>query len=298
MRAPPQFVLHQIKVPDKQILKAREIITMHLLQDGGTLECDPFHQQGRVFTNLGLRPGDRALILSLRLTYSANNSGRDVHLDLCNVFEARKGNTTKHPDVTGVIHIVIPARHNGVVPESAQMIYRPNLVNLGVPIIQYAGMEEAILNARSSAITVEAAHDEAGRRPSYQVFQEGDALLVYMQQHAHLWKHQIGPQDIVQLKSGGYYKVSNEAVRLAQSVFKTALFPLFCYTHPHHEMHLEWQRSMEPPPLMPPHLVESKQEVSSESGFAMITFELEMEYLLISNTIGSVSFEVIKTNIH
>ena len=272
------------KSPERQVKQCEDIVSMHLMSgETSHLECDPFHYGGRIFPQLRLQPGERAVILSIKLKWCSNNTGRDVHFEVHDMFRTRMSGKSAHPDNTGVVTLMIPARHCGPVPTISQNIYEPNLVNLGIPIIQYAGMEESILNARSTAILTEGSEH---RNTEYEVFHQSDPLLVFLLRHMNAWsKDTIGAQDVLRLKDMNMYKVKRTAVKAARDIFERAIFPLFCYTHPENKMHLVWNKSMEPPPPLPDHLVTKGEETSPDSGFAMITFRLEMEYVLVSNAL-------------
>jgi hypothetical protein len=122
----------------------------------------------------------------------------------------------------------------------------------------------------------------------YFLFHQSDPLLVFLLRHMSAWgKETIGAQDVLRLKDSNMYKVKRTAVKAARDIFERAIFPLFCYTHPENKMHLVWNKSMEPPPPLPDHLVAKMTEEppAQDSGFAMITFRLEMEYVLVSNAL-------------
>jgi len=267
--------------PDREVRTLEDVVSMHLMENE-RLECDPFHYGGQLFPQLRLQKDERAIILSIKLKWCANNTGRDVHFEVHDLFRTRNNGRSEHPDNTGKVTLVIPARHCGAVPALSQNVYQPNLVNLGIPVIQYAGMEESILNARSTAILMEG---QQHRNDEYEVFHQSDPLLVFLLRHMNAWPS-VSAQDVLRLKDMSMYRVKRSAVNVARSVFEKAVFPLFCYTHKDNKPHLVWNKAMEPPPLLPDHLVnDSTLPPMQDTGFAMLTFRVEMEYVLVSHAL-------------
>ena len=261
--------LTQIEFPPKELRTLTDVITVHRMEDTGRLECDPLHPGGAVFRAMNLCEGQRALILSLKLTYSANSTGRDIFFEFRDLFVPRTGKS-QHPDVTGIVKLVIPANHQGSVPKARQTLYEPNFVNLGVKIIPYAGMEEAMRAARSTAVLYEGDITSLSNESAtdFQLFKVSDPLLVFMLQHVNVWStDEIGPHDICAIKHHHIYKVRRRAVERAQSVFKNAIFPLFCYTHPMHKMHIVEERP--------------REEQVTGGDFALAVFVLELEYMVV-----------------
>lgn len=266
-----QHFLNDFTVPEKRLEKVTDVVTLHLLSDGKSVEFDSWHCGGRVFSKLGLRQGERAVILSVKMTYASNSTKAPVKLCLQNLFQPRKG-TSKHPDVTGHVAFHVPANQASVVSKVHQTIYEPNLRNLGVDILPFAGLEDSISDARSTVVLEEGdigslSASSMDRGSAYELFRQSDPILVFMLTHSQAWhNNELGPQDITYLKSAGVYKVKRPALEQARSFFKRAIFPLFCYTYPHHEMTLVCESDIEP----------------LNDGFAIVVLVLEMEYMVVS----------------
>jgi len=294
------IIVHQYKAPEKESRKIEDIVVMNLVSHNGktVLECDSFHKGGRIFKSLSLQEGEKAVITSIRLLWSANGSNREVNFEIQDLFTTREGNSKDHPEVSGVVKLLIPPRHHGPVPKSAQLIYQANFLNVqGVTLVHYLGMEDSILNARSSVVDADLESFAAGTRPDFQVFYITDPLLVFILDHKKLWKGEktIRPQDIMQCKNNPkYYKVSKRVVEQAQHDFRYSVFVNFCYTHYSHKMHLVWDPQMEGPPEYPPHMVERKEEEEQINGMGMIVFRMELEYIVIKNKLQMFSVEELK----
>jgi hypothetical protein len=300
MEGAHHFVVHQYRAPKKETYTVDDIVVMNLTShDGNTvLECDSFHKGGRIFKNIKLENGEKAVITSIKLLWCANGSNREVHFEIHDLFALREGQASLHPEVSGVVKLIIPPRHVGSVPLHAQRVFQANFLNIeNVTLLHYLGMEDAILNARSSVIPPDMnAFDSSTHHPNFQIFCRTDPLLVFILDHKKLWKgdQSIRPQDIVQCKSNPkYYRVSKRVVKQAQHDFRCSIFPNFCYTHPEHKMHLVWDKQMEGPPEIPPHLVERKEEEEQITGLGLIVFRLEIEYILITNEFQSFFLEEI-----
>lgn len=268
-----EHVLHQYVAPHKETRTLKDVITLNVHQDGN-VSFDGFHKGGRVFEKLVLKPGERAIVLSLKMLYCQNGSAQEVVLHLKDLFGTRPGKSG-HPEVSGVIHVRIPGGFCGSVPASSQMLYEANFLNLGTPIIHYAGMEDAILSARSSAITPDSqslSSDANG--VDFQIFQATDPLMVFILRHMPQWskRYKIQPHDVMQCKGDAshFYKVKRHVVERATLFFKETVFPLFCYTQRCHTPTI----SLAEPCL--------KQELLQvDSGLAVVLVELELEYVFI-----------------
>lgn len=289
-----KHVLVEIQPPQRELRKCIDTVCMHLVGREGVptqLVCDDFHPNGRLFRSMSLKGGERAIILSIRLVYCSNNTGRDVHLQICNLFDAdaaaAAASLEVHPEKTGTARVVLPARHRGEMPKRRQLVYEPNLVNLGINVLHYAGLEDSIECARSSAVYP---GDLQKSRREFELFKMSDPLLVFALQHRNHFPD-ISAQDIVQFKDG-YYKMKQSAADRVRFFFKKTVFPLFHYTRPEHVISLTWNPEMQPPPALPPHLLllqkedeEAATAAAGEevmSGFAMIVFTLEMEYIVVT----------------
>lgn len=291
-----RIVLHQYRAPHKETRTYEDIVVMNL-SGNEMLECDSNHKGGRIFKDLKLERGERAVITSLKMTWCANGTNREVHLEVQDMFAPREGKSLNHPEVSGIIRLIVPANHVGPVPKQAQKVYYANFLNVeGVTLVHYLGMEHSILNARSSAIASAEVRGISCTETAFQVFFYTDPLLVFILDHKKLlWKgsKQIKPHDIVQCKENPkYYKVSTRIVEEAQQNFKQNIFPLFCYTHPEHKMRLIWDPDMEAPPEMPPHTL-NREDREQTSGLGIVYFRLEMECIIVTNQMQAFSVDEI-----
>jgi hypothetical protein len=211
----------------------------------GTLKPDARHATGHVF-QLDLRNGSEcALITCIELTYATNDTGKEIAMAFMDLFDAAARDEEhdedgplprpphQHPDFTGRVDFVIPAHANGTVPRDLRILYAPNLTNLGVDLLPYAGLEHAIAGARSSAVlaTPAAPNRYYENMAHFEVFAETDPFLVFMMENLPCFPEIHVSTDIMLIKSkeGSFYRVSKRAVELVRAFFKTTIFPLFHY---------------------------------------------------------------------
>lgn len=271
-----QHHLIQYELPQKVQRTCKDCITFHLTNNG-QLEPDDRHADGVVF-DFGLKPGQKAIILSIDMTFCTNDTDRNVELELQDIFGASPTLLSEgHPDVTGKVRFLLSRHANGIVPKSNRLLYEPNFMNLGFPVIQYAGLEHCILNARSTAISYEGAPE-----PDFEVFKRADHLIVFILQNVTQFK-EIGKHDIILLPDNEHYKVSKRAIKVIRSFFETTVFTLFRYTTQNH-MKLAWAMEMKPPPELPDHLMtpsERKHSDRKNGGFSIIVVFLKATFIVI-----------------
>ena len=190
---------------------------------------------------LNLKPEERALITKVSLLYTHNDLEDTATFDVDPLFESSPfsplrstAHSGSHPDEEGGRSvIVVPGNyHRGVVDGEYRAVYEPMLVHLGINILQYAGMESHIINARSSYIGPAGLMNGPGM-----FFLATDPLLVFLLNHKHHFKN-IDPEHIRCVPSecgshGGVpvYVVHKELVARVQSFFQTSIFPLLNYTN-------------------------------------------------------------------
>lgn len=210
---------------------------------GRDLQADSAaHCDGKVFAPLGLLNDERALLLSIEKLYCVNHMGRAVKFDIDLCFDpvvAALAATTAttaslHPDIVGsVTTYAYPTStelcNTGVVPAAHRCVYRANLASVRHNVIQYAGKEESILNARSSVVlTPTVAPTPAAHQ--FEVFHQTDPFLVFLLQNRPRFKT-IADADVRPLAGAPqHYRVAKHAVALVKQFFADAVFPLFHYT--------------------------------------------------------------------
>ncbi len=291
MKKGPVCQHHLVKYsePQKQIKTCVDCVTFHLTAQG-TLQSDARHADGRVF-DLGLRQGEKAIITKISMLYCTNDTERNVELELYDMFgpeEKMDGSDLlgffreaehKHPDQTGRVRFILPKSANGKVPHAERLIYEPNLSNLGFPVIQYAGLEHSILNARSTAVSYESAP-----HPGFEIFKRTDHLIVFLLENKAYFKRDIGLDDIIALPDGEHYKVSQKAIVRVREFFETSVFPLFRYTTTNH-VRVSWVSHEDLPQVpTPSHLqtpAEAKHAARRNEGFSIVVLFLEIEFVVV-----------------
>lgn len=239
----------------KELHNAVDCVCFHLLKDSLLLESDARHPNGSQLFDFKLkRSTDKVLILSVDLVYCTNDTGQDVEMHL---------ESTR---------FVIPKNANGMVPANDQRIYEPNLVNLGLNIQHYAGLEESILNARSFSV-------DACTYPN-EIFLPTDPLIVFMCQYRSKlpW---IRVDDIVQVKNGTHYRVNKECLDKTRTFFQEAIFPLFHYVRTN-SLNLTWKKQIEP---------KEDEERKRNDGFAMIVCYFRIDYILLTEEMPKISIK-------
>lgn len=245
------------------------------------LICDSEHPDGRLF-NLKLKPNEKALILFVKMVYCKNNTGQDI--DMClELFQPEKeseNENKKHPDYSGKIHFSV--RHNapGIIPKQDRILYEPNLFNLGINILPYAGTEHAILHGRSTVVTTEESDSERtrtkgtrGDKDEFVLFNQGDPFVVFLLEHRSSFP-EIQKEDITLVLNKSLpsplYKISKPVVERVKSFFERAIFPLFHYVEGDY-LQLTWNP-----------VLKNSPSGGIYDGFAMIKMMLTIDYIIIA----------------
>lgn len=238
------FILTEHQLPHREVRSVVDSVTFSIVQ--GRLVADERHRvKGEAHLiqvcSLKLQEHERAIISGFNLLFAMNDF--DIALEFCvePMFEVHPehsyspedlvvedDNGEKHPDETGTPMFCVPSRrYDGVVHPEDRCIYKPRYAELGFNVPAYAGLENHILNANSTCIS------EKGIHSDYRAFKSTDPFLVYILQNRHLFK-ELRDDDIRAYKSdetAPLYLVRKTFVERVQEFFKSALFPLFNYTH-------------------------------------------------------------------
>ncbi len=229
-------------IEQQPVVHQRRTIVDCVTLRGPHLVPDSRHASGELFSPLGLLEGDeRALLLSINMLYCTNDTGRTVKFTIDFCFDEKpvdipaSASKRLHPDLVGHVCVTLypsPAVtriNGGVVPSSHQLIYRANVAALDkFDMIQYAGMEESIRNARSGAALPPSVVPPAGE---FEIFLQTDPFLVFLMQKRALFGDEIVDEDIRPLAgTPHHYRVTKRAANRVRSVFNDAVFPLFHYT--------------------------------------------------------------------
>jgi len=165
--------------------------------------------------------GEKAVILKVNILYAHNEFESAFFWNVS--FQNNKEETTNsHPDETQKICVVVPGyEFKGVVPVNERLVYEPKLVHLDIPILPFIGIENHILNARSTCITSQGIDKE------YQAFNHTDPLLVFLLQHKNHFD-EVNSQDIK--KAGpSIYLVKRHLTKRIQNFFKNSVCSLIKY---------------------------------------------------------------------
>jgi hypothetical protein len=177
-----------------------------------------------------LHPGERAVVLKIELLYSRNDWPDDpLELEVEAFFAPDADDRHRHPDHNGGrCALTLPAGWRGVLPKDRRLVYEPNMVNLGFSVVHYIGLEDSILNARSSCVTPQGVFEE------HVLFRDGDPLLVFLLQNRQHFP-ELRSDDVRLCKADGFaggraiYAVRRHVVERVQSLFRNAIFPLIHY---------------------------------------------------------------------
>lgn len=245
-KGPPQITRHHLiqhVPPTKVVRNSTDLVC--LSPEGDGLIADERHRTETTgifqMCPISLKPGDRAIILKISELYTHSDLEVPILLETQPLFE--KQQETGHPDYTGSVLLPIPGtRPAGVIPKEARVLYEPNLINAGIPVLQYAGMENAILEARSSCLTSNMEHHET----SHMAFLQTDPLVAFLLAHKQHFKGI--DSDEIRLTGAStdqpVYLIKHRLVERIQKFFSNHIFPLFHYTQ---EQKLLWK--------MPTHVV-------------------------------------------
>lgn len=209
--------------PAKNIKSVTDVILFRKVD--GRMVPDAHHSDMMVCPlTLGLH--DKALILKVAILYTHNETARPFSCTLGPMFdpdESVEDADTLHPDHTGVIKFILPGRRwHGIIEPTASVIYEPNLTNLSINILQYAGLESHILEARSTTVGVH------GTSNDYTLFNVTDPLFVFLMAHKNHFPELTS--DEIKKRTDTIYSVSKVLVKRVQQFFRNAIFPLLHYT--------------------------------------------------------------------
>lgn len=203
----------------------KEIVTsvFSIYFEGENLEPSQPHFMPRLRTN----PDDKALIMSIEVVFALNHYPQDIVVNISDLFPPTKNREEHiHPDYTGRCFFTIPAGHNGAIHRPISMVYQPNMVNLGVNICTYAGIEDHIAGARSTVASSTTLNTD-----SYQVFRATDPIVIFLVSHSHNMTDFV-PADMILIKEGDetFYMLSKSIIANVQRFFRNTIYPLFHYT--------------------------------------------------------------------
>lgn len=252
---------------------AYDVLVFHLIPDFDKpdmclLVPDSRHPDGKLLFRhgFGCEPGAEGsyYIRSVKMKWAENYWNEPVTFEIQGLLLEGHGGIG-HPDQSGIISFTVEPRNYGVLSQEEQLIYEPNHVNLGFDISPYFGLEHAILSGRSLAFPEEA-------NPLYDVYQEGDPLLVFLKQHKeHPHFKNI---EILQSKSNPlYFLVSKAGVEKVKQFFKDALFPMF--------VKADFGKAR----IVPPKLPFDPIKTNLDNGFACIIVTLEVVYRFIKKSV-------------
>lgn len=214
-----------------------------------------------------MRNDQKAIITSIAVTFNSNDMNHAHVFYIRDMFETRappppppqphedeeeegdEEEEVPHPDKTGATSFVVPARMNRPVPRAERTVYEPNLVNLGINVLQYAGMERSILHAGSSVLPATAEDilggPDGATAQRYEVFGAGDPVAVFIIQHRGTLE--CMESDIIEQSGEGgsvIYIIAKTLLARVRELFRTAIFPLLLYTC-FDRIHMTWKRPSE-----------------------------------------------------
>ena len=213
---------------------------------------------------LNLKEHERALIIRLSTLYIHNDFEEQftfrVHMFDSPLPSGVKGESSSlHPDYSGFTKFIVPGkRWAGLVPEGERNIYEPNLFNLGINVLQYAGLEYYIREARSSHLSRE------GNEEGVRVFLETDPIIPFIMKHKHHFPELQSNDIVIDVDhSPPLYVIKVDFIERVQRFFDNAIFPLIHYTK-RDSLYLNFEEG-------------GKEE---EEGMIMIMFKVD--YVVIS----------------
>ncbi len=251
--------LHLVKYEiEERVIKTLTDVIIFSVSDG-KLVSDYAHASGVNFKlfHLGLKQQEKAFILKIKTLYTHNDLLEPILLKC-----ALPGGDN--------CTIVIPGNgFRGVVDPTSSLVYEPNVINLGIDLFYYVGMENHITNKKSTCVTPEGID-----KKSYDAFRFTDPLVVFVLQYRHKFE-ELRSDDIIQLKEdASIYLVKKSLVERIQRLFQNAVFPLFKY---------KTDNSFE---------LKADQLETKGVGFVMV--QVQMDYILVSPRILNYETEGIK----
>lgn len=208
----PQFPVQTFKT-------VKDIVTLHL-QDSDSMVMDKRHKKtdGHILTGLNLEPGQRAICKSIRFEWCANETNVPFTMRLEDLFVSHNVPfESEHPDSAGLVEFVVPPAHEGPIFDSC--IYRPAADDLGCKPFRFAGMEDSIMEARSSHVGSVFA--------DFEVFQLSDPIMIFILEN----RDKLPEVEIEPFGDTGY-AVNRDGIASIRKLFQDAIFPFFCYANP------------------------------------------------------------------
>lgn len=284
MKKQPASNTHIVKYtfPQKQTKTIKDVICFHLLKgDDKTLHIDGRHTNGNHVLNLNLAPGDRAIVLSVDMTYYTNDTQCPIEMVLDLNWQSRCGDHSKnHPDSTGLVRFILNPGHGGSVAKDDQKLYEPNFLNLGFNLLPFAGLEHSILNPHSWQVDQQT--NAAQEEPLYEVFSLTDPLIVFIdenRQHLSKW---IKQSDIFIAKDRMHYMVQRDALKRIRQFFKDTVFPLLHYTKGGFQ--LTWK--LLGPVIVPEQLDYEDMVAVRNDGFSMVVACLSVTVVIVKQDLA------------
>jgi hypothetical protein len=217
--------LSQIEWPEKEIRTVTDVIIYRRTMFNQMVP-DALHSDNTI-CKLDLKTNQRAFIIKVQVLYTHNETDDPIVADIGPMFHVDhmpENPEECHPDKTGVTRFMIPGkRWTGVVHPDARVLYEPNLVNVGINILQYAGIENAILEARSTVISPTGVVSGG-----YRAFTTTDPLLMFYLTHKQHFE-ELHANDIRQ-QTQTVYVVRQELVQRIQDFFRDTVYPHLLYT--------------------------------------------------------------------
>lgn len=216
------FLTH-IEWREKEIRTVTDAIIFHK-NSAGVMIPDARHSDNCICPLTLKDHSQRVIIIKMELLYTHNECDTQFLADIGPVFHAENTQSEHaHPDKTGVIRFMIPGKRCcGVIDPGMRIIYQPNLVNLGINLLQYAGMENSILEARSTAIS-----QKGILNSGYMAFMLTDPLLGFLLTHKQHFTA-LHAKDIIK-QDDGIYLVRTPLVTQVQEFFRDTVFPHIKY---------------------------------------------------------------------
>ncbi len=221
-------VLVNYEPPPKDIRTSEDIVVFFIHKKGITTDDRHKTDLPGIFQTckLDLKPGEKAFILEFSLLRSQNDYTNLVTWDVDPFFdEEEPAADEEHYKRSGAC-IGVVADWSGSLNKDASIIYKPNVTNLGFPIIQYIGSEGHILSARSTCVGVNGVSEE------YQVFNHSDPFVVFVLTNRDRFADL--KSDDIKLLDATKYVMKKAFVEQVQKIFRLGVFPFIKYTTKDH----------------------------------------------------------------
>lgn len=112
---------------------------------------------------------------------------------------------------------------NARIPAEDGLLYQPNMMNLGISLLPYIGLESHILQARSTCVTPHGIDRE------FVAFKSSDAFIVFLLHNKNHFDL-LHADDIKTSADGHIYFVRSPLVQRVQKFFTNVVFPHIKYT--------------------------------------------------------------------